>query len=78
MHCGHIHEPMIIFETVASYYIWIWHTFFGLPGSHNDINVLEHYYVFKEFAERCAPKVNYSINENDYIMKYYFADGIYP
>ena len=72
MYCGHIHEPTIILEVVASYDVWIWHAFFGLPGSHNDINVLEHSSVFKELAEGRAPKVNYSINGNDYSM------GVYP
>lgn len=35
---GHVHEPTIILEAVASKDLWIWHAFFGLPGSHNDIN----------------------------------------
>ena len=40
-YCGHIREPTIILEVVASYDFWIWHAFFGLPGSNNNINVLE-------------------------------------
>ncbi|XP_020242659.1 uncharacterized protein LOC109820874 [Asparagus officinalis] len=32
--------PTIILEAVASYDLWIWHAYFGLPGSNNDINVL--------------------------------------
>ena len=40
MYCGHVHEPTIILEAVASHNLWIWHVFFGLPWSHNDINVL--------------------------------------
>ena len=75
---GHIHEPTIILETVASYDLWIWHAFFGLLGSHNDINVLEYSSVFIELAEGHAPLVNYSINGNNYTMRYYLADGIYP
>nr|XP_023911884.1 uncharacterized protein LOC112023512 [Quercus suber] len=75
---GHTHDPTIILEIVASYDLWIWHAFFGLPGSHNDINVLERSSVFSELAEGCAPPVNYSINGNDYSMGYYLADGIYP
>ena len=64
-------------EAVASYDLWIWYAFFGLPGSNNDINVLERSHVFNEFAEGRAPAVDYSINGHDYTMRYYLADGIY-
>ena len=77
-YCSHICEPTIILEAVASYDLWIWHAFFGLPGSNNDINVLERSYVFNELAEGRAPAVDYSINGHDYTMRYYLADGIYP
>ena len=77
-YCGHIREPTIILEAVASYDLWIWHAFFGLPGSNNDINVLERSHVFNELAEGRAPTIHYSINGHDYTMGYYLADGIYP
>ena len=41
MYTGHCHEPTIILEAVASQDLWIWHAFFGLPGSLNEINVLD-------------------------------------
>lgn len=48
MHRGHKKEPTIILEAVASKDLWIWHAFFGMPGSHNDINVLQKiFYVCK-------------------------------
>uniref|UniRef100_A0A2N9GTA0 DDE Tnp4 domain-containing protein n=1 Tax=Fagus sylvatica TaxID=28930 RepID=A0A2N9GTA0_FAGSY len=75
---GHSREPTLILEAVASNDRWIWHAFFGLPGSHNDINVLEHSSIFTELAQGRAPPVNYSINGHDYTMGYYFADGIHP
>ena len=75
---GHSRKSTLILEAVASYDRWIWHVFFGLPGSHNDINVLEHSSIFMELAQRRAPSMNYSINDHDYIMGYYLADGIYP
>ncbi|KAL0005283.1 hypothetical protein SO802_012844 [Lithocarpus litseifolius] len=78
MYCGHIREPTIILEAVASYDLWIWHSFFGLPWSNNDINVLKRSYVFSELAEGRAPAVNYSINGYDYTIRYYLVDGIYP
>jgi hypothetical protein len=78
MYSGHIREPTIILEVVASNDLWIWHTFFGLPGSHNDINVLEMSFIFYELTQMRASQVNYSINGHDYTMGYYLADGIYP
>lgn len=78
MYQGHVHEPTIILEAVASKDLWIWHAFFGMPGSHNDINVLHRSPLFAKLAEGKAPEVNYSINRHDYMMGYYLADGIYP
>jgi hypothetical protein len=78
MYSGHVHEPTIILEAVASKDLWIWHAFFGMPGSHNDINVLQRSSIFARLAEGQAPKVNYIINGHEYTMGYYLADGIYP
>jgi hypothetical protein len=68
MFSGHFHEPTMILEAVASQDLWIWHAFFGLPGSHNDINVLERSSVFFELAEGRAPPANYSVNGHNYTM----------
>ena len=70
--------PTVILEAVASHNLWIWHAFFGMPGSHNDINVLHRSPLFANLAEGRAPEVNYTINGHDYTMGYYLADGIYP
>ncbi|XP_047340002.1 uncharacterized protein LOC124943551 [Impatiens glandulifera] len=78
MFTSHCHEPTIILEVVASYDLWIWHAFFGLPGSHNDINVLERSHVFSEITSGEGYPVDYSMNGHNYNMGYYLADGIYP
>ena len=78
MYTGHCHEPTIILEAVASQDLWIWHAFFGLPGSLNGINVLDRSPVFTLLANGHAPPVNYIINGHQYRMGYYLADGIYP
>ena len=59
MYTGHCHEPTIILEVVASQDLWIWHAFFGLPGSLNDINVLERSPVFATLTEGRVPPINY-------------------
>ncbi len=38
---GHKDGPTIILEAIADSSGRIWHAYFGMPGSHNDINVLE-------------------------------------
>ncbi|XP_038707268.1 putative nuclease HARBI1 [Tripterygium wilfordii] len=78
MYTGHIHEPTLILEAIASYDLWIWHAFFGMPGALNDINVLDRSNVFSELTQGRAPAVNFHVNGNQYSMGYYLADGIYP
>ncbi|KAK1666086.1 hypothetical protein QYE76_054245 [Lolium multiflorum] len=36
---GHKKGCTVILEAVATHDLWIWHSFFGMPGSNNDINV---------------------------------------
>lgn len=75
---GHKGKPTMILEVVASQDLRIWHAFFGLPGSHNDINVLHRSPVFDDLANGRAPEVEFTVNGNPYSMGYYLADGIYP
>nr|XP_020194327.1 uncharacterized protein LOC109780157 [Aegilops tauschii subsp. strangulata] len=38
---GHVKGVTVILEAVVSQDLWIWHSFFGMDGCHNDINVLQ-------------------------------------
>jgi hypothetical protein len=75
---GDIKHPTIILEAVASYDRWIWHAFFGVAGSNNDINVLNHSPLFTDVLRGEAPAVNFTVNGHEYNRGYYLADGIYP
>ena len=77
-YAGRSGSPTIILEAVADYDLWIWHAYFGLLGSNNDINVLEASHLFTNLAEGIAPPVHYVIQGKEYNMGYYLADGIYP
>jgi hypothetical protein len=50
----------------------------GMPGSHNDINVLDRSSIFGQLQNGDAPQVNFKVNNNEYSLGYYLADGIYP
>ncbi|XP_003572537.3 uncharacterized protein LOC100822343 [Brachypodium distachyon] len=75
---GHKGVPTLILEAVASKDLWIWHSFFGLAGSNNDINVLNQSKLFVEQLKGQAPRVSYRVNEKEYQLGYYLVDGIYP
>ncbi|XP_047337985.1 putative nuclease HARBI1 [Impatiens glandulifera] len=75
---GRSGKPTIILETVANYDLWIWHAYFGLPGTNNDINVLESSHLFSDLTQGISPPVHYVIQGKEYNTGYYLADGIYP
>jgi hypothetical protein len=73
--CGK--HPSMILEATASHDLWIWHAFFGLPGSCNDINVLQRSLIFSAYERGESPPVQFTVNGRTYDMGYYLADGIY-
>jgi hypothetical protein len=75
---GHCHKPTLVLEAVAGPDLWIWHAFFGMPGSLNDINVLHRSPLFDDIATGNAPNVNFQVNGRPYNMGYFLGDGIYP
>ncbi|XP_075507570.1 uncharacterized protein LOC142544402 [Primulina tabacum] len=58
---GRSGSPTIILEVVADYDLWIWHAYFGMPGSNNDINVLGSSNLFFNIAQGIAPRAHYTI-----------------
>ncbi|XP_074376942.1 uncharacterized protein LOC141718453 [Apium graveolens] len=69
--------PTIILEAVAFYDTWVWHTFFGVLGAKNDINVLGQSPVFDKVVAGNSPIVVFHVNGKRYNNVYYLADGIY-
>ncbi|XP_026447639.1 uncharacterized protein LOC113348114 [Papaver somniferum] len=75
---GHKRAPTVILEAVASFDRWFWNGYFGKPGSHNDIKVLNHSDMFDDVNNGVAPRCEFVVNGNMYHEGYYLADGIYP
>ena len=74
---GYRGVPTIILEAVASTNLWIWHAFFEVAGSNNDINVLDCSSVFGELLKGRAQEVNYTVNATNYTLRYCLTDEIY-
>jgi hypothetical protein len=51
---------------------------FRMPGSANNISVLDASPVFTNMMSGVAPKCEYTINGHQYYQGYFLADGIYP
>ena len=71
-------NPFILLEVVAPKDLWIWHAFFGVSGSNNDINVLDQSSLFNELKQGTTPYIPFVANGVTYPFGYYLVDGIYP
>ncbi|KAJ0814438.1 putative harbinger transposase-derived protein [Helianthus annuus] len=69
--------PAMMLEAIASQDLWIWHTFFGMPGPHNDINIIHHSPLFNDLINGVGPKGTFFVNDVEYIYGYHLVDGIY-
>ncbi|CAH9096024.1 unnamed protein product [Cuscuta epithymum] len=70
--------PTLILEIVASRNLWIWHAFFGMAGTNNDITVLDRSPLFDDIINGISPPCSYVVQGHHYDMGYYLTDGIYP
>ena len=68
----------VVLEAVASYDLWIWHCFFGCPGSLNDINVVQRSPLLDAIDNGTMHSVTFLLNGRVYTLPYWLADGIYP
>ncbi|XP_022042221.1 uncharacterized protein LOC110944882 [Helianthus annuus] len=71
-------HPTLILEAVASQDLWIWHAFFGLSGSLDDLNVLYQSAIFSDVVNGTGPDTSFSVSGVEYRREYYLADRIYP
>eukprot|EP00644_Phytophthora_capsici_P018940 jgi/Phyca11/132648/e_gw1.197.4.1 len=53
-------KPTVELEVVVSRYLWFWRELFGIPGSRNDINVLDRSDLFSDLANASSPQCRFS------------------
>ncbi|XP_071695287.1 uncharacterized protein [Rutidosis leptorrhynchoides] len=70
--------PTIMLEVLASYDKWIWHAFFGVAGSNNDLNLLNASNLFNSMLNEEIEDIPFTVNGVEYKKGYYLVDGIYP
>ena len=71
--------PVLILEANADDSLWIWHSFFGMPGCANDINVLNASSLCNKIADGSyPPPLQYKTAGETRNVPYWLADGIYP
>lgn len=68
----------IVMEAISTSNLWIWHSFIGIPGSNNDINIVDRSLLIIKLLNRVAPNIGFIVNDHDYRRFYLLTDGIYP
>ena len=71
-------QRSIILEVIATQDLWIWHAFFGMPGSNNDVNVLDRSPFVNDLLQGASEGIEFEVNGKKYPRYYLLADGIYP
>ena len=78
MYQGKESAPTIVLQAIADRNGRIWHQYFGMPGSSNDINVYDRSNVLHSALNGQSPRINYTVNNREYSIGYWLGDGIYP
>ena len=76
-------KNMLILEAICDPDSYIWYSFFGEPGSLNDLNILEKSTIVGSILNgmmelRLPQELHYSINGKVRDYFYFLVDGIYP
>ena len=77
-HLNKDHNVTNILEAIATDDCWIWHAFFGMPGSCNDLNVLNASPFIQTLMQGGLPDCRFTVNGTSRLKPYVLTDGIYP
>jgi hypothetical protein len=63
---------------VALQDLHIWHYFFGIPGVHNNLNVLDSLPLLNNLLHGDTATCKFVVNGRTYCQGYYLSNDIYP
>lgn len=78
MYKGKEMKPTICLEAVGSGDLYIWFMFFGMPGSCNDINVIDRSPFVESVINGDIPCPPWKLGDTERKWCYVLTDGIYP
>jgi hypothetical protein len=80
LHRGKDGKPTLRLEAWCDDRLWIWSLFFGMPGSRNDINVMNASPLFQSIRAGTFPPARPAtkIDDLDLSWYYFLVDSIYP
>ncbi|XP_047949198.1 uncharacterized protein LOC125195037 [Salvia hispanica] len=71
-------HPTLVLEAIADHRFWIWHAYFSVAGSNNDIKVFSTSYLFTEQSNSNGQTIEFAANRRQHHIWYYLVDDIYP
>ena len=79
-HKGKGKDKTLVLEAISDPYLRLWYTFFGEPGTLNDLNILNKSTIIAAILKQTfnTKVVPYKINGNLRDWLYFLVDGIYP
>jgi hypothetical protein len=80
LHRGKDGKPTLRLEAWCDDRLWIWSLFFGIPGSRNDINIMNVSPLFQSIRAGTLPPARPATNVEvlDLTWCYFLVDAIYP
>jgi len=77
---GKEEHSSLVLEAVADYNTWFWHSFFGTPGTNNDINTWDQSPLLRSMLDGTHEGLDFDFTagKESFSKLWHMVDGIYP
>jgi len=79
-HKGAKEQPSMVLEAISDYNLWFWHSFFGPPGTLNDVNIWDRSTMLRSFLDGTFEECDceHTVAGKVFNMVTFLVDGTYP